>query len=60
MLKEYTLGLMEDFIQEIRRMEKNMVKEHTFHLMVKSMKGHGRMGNMMVKEPRLILVDGSG
>ena len=60
MLKEYTLGLMEDFIQEIGRMEKNMVKEHTFHLMVKSMKGNGRMGNIMVKEPRLILVDGSG
>jgi len=38
------------------RMGKEMVKEHTFHLMGKSMKENGKMIKNTVKEPKLILM----
>jgi len=37
-------------------MENEMVKEHIFHLMEKSMKENGKMIKNTVKEPKLILM----
>ena len=38
-------------------MEREMVKEHTLTLMETSMKGNGRMGNIMVKEHTLLKME---
>ena len=44
MVTGHSLHLMEIGIKENGRMVNNMVKEPTFGLMVKSMKGNGKMG----------------
>ena len=50
MVLERKLMKMVQVMWEYSKMEREMVKVHTITLMETSMKGNGRMGNIMVKE----------
>ena len=48
MVREYTLGLMEESMKGNSRMGKNMVKEYGLLLMEEKLSGNGRRGNYKV------------
>ena len=63
MVKEHSLlekvNGKETSMLENSKVEKGMVKEHTFSMMVKSMKGNSRMEKEMVRENLLHLMERS-
>jgi hypothetical protein len=57
MVKELTLGPMEESMLGNLRMDSQMVKELKLHLMDGGIWGNSRMGRNMVKENSLILME---
>ena len=59
MVKEHSLGLMEESMSGNGRKGNMMVKERGLPLMEESMKGNGKMGDQMVKEQTFPLTEES-